>query len=191
MFCKLHGALFHADTVQTVGHFPIDLSATEVDFITGAGHKIHGPKGIGALYIKEGISITPLIHGGGQEKGLRAGTYNTPLIVGFGEACRLAQSEFEFRLVKLKRKRQEIIDYYEGNGIAVINFKEVLTAPHILSVTLQNQDAEDYLLLNAREFVASTGSACSSNIIQISHVIEATQLSENYRILRISFAFNE
>jgi cysteine desulfurase len=183
--------VFFCDATQAIGKVSVDVFKDHIDLLCFSGHKMNGPKGIGALYIKEGISITPLIHGGGQEKGLRAGTYNTPLIVGFGEACRLAQSEFESRLVKLKRKRQEIIDYYEGNGIGVINFKEVLTAPHILSVTLQNQDAEDYLLLNAREFVASTGSACSSNIIQISHVIEATQLSENYRILRISFAFNE
>jgi cysteine desulfurase len=147
---------------------------------------MNGPKGIGALYIKDGISITPLIHGGGQEKGLRAGTYNTPLIVGFGEICRLAKDEFEFRLEKLQNKRQDLIDYYEGNGIGVINFKEVHTAPHILSVTLQNQDAEDYLLLNAREFVASTGSACSSEIVEISHVIKSTPINQKNKIVRLS-----
>jgi len=177
---------FFCDATQAIGKVPVDIEKDNIDLLCFSGHKMNGPKGIGALFIKKNIKISPLIHGGGQEKGLRGGTYNTPLIIGFGEACRLAKDEFELRLEKLQRKRQEIIDYYEGNGIGILNFNEVPTTPHILSITLHNQDAEDYLLLNSHEFVASTGSACSSNIIQISHVIEATQLTEKNRVLRIS-----
>jgi cysteine desulfurase len=180
------GIVFFCDATQAIGKVSVDVFRDHIDLLCFSGHKMNGPKGIGALYIKKNIKINPLIHGGSQEKGLRGGTYNTPLIIGFGEACRLAKDEFELRLEKLQNKRQGLIDYYEGNRIGVINFKEVRTAPHILSITLHNQDAEDYLLLNAREFVASTGSACSSNIIQISHVIEATQLKEKNRVLRIS-----
>jgi len=179
---------FFCDATQAIGKVPVDIEKDNIDLLCFSGHKMNGPKGIGALYVKNGLKLNPLIHGGGQEKGLRGGTYNTPLIVGFGEACRLAKDEFELRLEKLLNKRQEFIDHYEGNGIGVINFKEVLTAPHILSVTLGNQDAEDYLLLNAREFVASTGSACSSGLVQRSHVLQAClgRIS-NSKQIRISF----
>ncbi len=179
---------FFCDATQAIGKVPVDIEKDNIDLLCFSGHKMNGPKGIGALYIKKNIKISPLIHGGGQEKGLRGGTYNTPLIIGFGEACRLAKDEFELRLEKLQNKRQELIDYYEGNRIGVINFKEVRTAPHILSITLHDQDAEDYLLLNSQEFVASTGSACSSAIVQRSHVLEACLIdSLSIKQIRISF----
>jgi cysteine desulfurase len=88
--CKEYDAIFHCDTVQTVGHYPISLRDTPVHFITGAAHKFHGPKGVGLLYINENISIKPLIHGGGQERNMRAGTENIYGIVGFGKALELA-----------------------------------------------------------------------------------------------------
>jgi cysteine desulfurase len=179
---------FFCDATQAIGKVPVDIEKDNIDLLCFSGHKMNGPKGIGALYIKKNIKISPLIHGGGQEKGLRGGTYNTPLIVGFGEACRLAKDDFELRLEKLQRKRQEIIDYYEGNGIGILNFKDVSTTPHILSITLHNQDAEDYLLVNAREFVASTGSACSSGLVQRSHVLQACLGGiSNSKQIRISF----
>jgi cysteine desulfurase len=171
--------IFFCDATQATGKVPVDIVKDNIDLLCFSGHKMNGPKGIGALYIKKNININPLIHGGGQEKGLRGGTYNTPLIVGFGEACRLAKDEFELRLEKLYNKRRELIDHYEGNRIGVINFKDARTAPHILSITLHNQDAEDYLLLNLQEFVASTGSACSSGIVEVSHVINALELKRN------------
>ena len=88
--CKKHNAIFHADTVQTVGHFPINLKETKVDFITGAGHKFHGPKGVGILYINSETAIEPFIHGGGQERNMRAGTENIYGIVGFAKALEIA-----------------------------------------------------------------------------------------------------
>ncbi|MCU0376496.1 MAG: cysteine desulfurase, partial [Chitinophagaceae bacterium] len=90
--CKLYGAIFHSDTVQTVGHFPFDLRNTPVHFITGAGHKFHGPKGAGLLYINENVRIKPLIHGGSQERNMRAGTENLYGIVGFAKALELASA---------------------------------------------------------------------------------------------------
>jgi len=177
---------FFCDATQAIGKVPVDIEKDNMDLLCFSGHKMNGPKGIGALYIKKNIKISPLIHGGGQEKGLRGGTHNTPLIVGFGEACRLAKDEFDLRLEKLQNNRQELIDYYEGNRIGVINFKEVRTAPHILSITLKNQDAEDYLLMNAQNFVGSTGSACNAEILQKSHVLEAlgikSQLVSYFRL---------
>jgi cysteine desulfurase len=179
--------VFFCDATQAIGKVPVDIEKDNIDLLCFSGHKMNGPKGIGALYVKNGIKLNPLIHGGGQEKGLRGGTYNTPLIVGFGEASRLAKDEFELRLEKLQNKRQELIDSYEGNGIGVVNFKDVPTAPHILSITLKDQDADDFLMLNANEFVASTGSACSAGLVHRSHVLEAClERHSSYNQIRIS-----
>lgn len=93
--CKKYNAYFHSDTVQTVGHFPFDLANTPVDFITGAGHKFHGPKGVGILYISENIKINPLLHGGAQERNMRAGTENLYGIVGLAKALEMATENFE------------------------------------------------------------------------------------------------
>src|ERR1044071_764883 len=93
--CKMYGAIFHSDTVQTVGHFPFDLRTTPVHFITGAGHKFHGPKGVGLLYINENVKIKPYIHGGSQERNMRAGTENLYGIVGFAKALELATMHFK------------------------------------------------------------------------------------------------
>src|SRR6201996_5793713 len=93
--CKLYGAIFHSDTVQTVGHFPFDLRNTPVHFVTAAGHKFHGPKGVGILYINENVKISPFIHGGSQERNMRAGTENLYGIVGFAKALELATAHHE------------------------------------------------------------------------------------------------
>src|SRR6185369_2261975 len=93
--CKLYNAIFHSDTVQTVGHFPFDLRNTPVHFITGAAHKFHGPKGVGILYINENVKIKPLVHGGAQERNMRAGTENVYGIVGFSKALEMATENFE------------------------------------------------------------------------------------------------
>ncbi len=93
--CKLYGAIFHSDTVQTVGHFPFDLRNTPVHFITGASHKFHGPKGVGLLYINENVKIKPFVHGGSQERNMRAGTENLYGIVGFAKALELATAHYE------------------------------------------------------------------------------------------------
>jgi cysteine desulfurase len=185
-FARSQNIAFFCDATQAIGKVPVDIEEDNIDLLCFSGHKMNGPKGIGALFVKNGIKLNPLIHGGGQEKGLRGGTYNTPLIVGFGEACRLAKDEYEVRLEKLQNERQGLIDYYEGNEIGSINFKDVRTAPHILSITLKNQDAEDYLLMNAQNFVGSTGSACGSAIIDISHVIKSLGINSN--LIRISIS---
>jgi cysteine desulfurase len=93
--CKQYQAYFHSDTVQTVGHFPFELSKLPVDFITGAGHKFHGPKGVGILYINENVKISPLVHGGSQERNMRAGTENLYGIVGFAKALELATDHYQ------------------------------------------------------------------------------------------------
>lgn len=177
--------VFFCDATQAVGKIPVDVFIDHIDMLCYSGHKMNGPKGVGALYIKYGIKVSPIIHGGGQEKGLRGGTYNTPLIVGLGFASSLAKTEFEERNKRILSKKEELIRYFENSNIGTINFKNVPTAPHILSVSLINQEAEDFLLLNAHNLVASTGSACSSNLVMESHVIYAIN-HKNKNFIRIS-----
>ena len=177
---------FFCDATQAVGKVDVDVEEDHIDMLCFSGHKLNGPKGIGVLFKRDGIELTPLIHGGGQEKGLRGGTYNTPLIVGIGKACEIALNEFENSLHALLKRRAELQEHYEANDIGQVNFKEVATAPHILSITLKNQEAEEYLILNSEKFVASTGSACNSEIIEISHVFKALKIEEKNKIIRIS-----
>ena len=95
IYASIYNAIFHSDTVQTVGHFPFDLRNTPVHFITGAGHKFHGPKGVGILYINENVKIKPFVHGGAQERNMRAGTENLYGIVGFAKALEIATANYE------------------------------------------------------------------------------------------------
>lgn len=180
-----HNICFFCDATQALGKVKVDVFNDNIDMLCFSGHKLNGPKGIGVLYKKSNIELTPLLHGGSQENGLRAGTYNTPLIVGLGKACELIYEEFDVNISRLLEKRNEIEKYYEDNNIGTINFKEVERAPHIVSITLNEINAEDYLILNSKEFSASTGSACNSNIIVDSHVLIAIN-NKNNNIIRIS-----
>ena len=178
--------VFFSDATQAVGKVEVDIVKDQIDMLCFSGHKMNGPKGVGALYIKNGIKVNPIIHGGGQEMGLRGGTYNTPLIVGFGESSRIAKEELLNNILSLSNKREEISHFYESQNIGTVNFKDVPTAPHILSISLKNQEAEDYLMIQAKELVASTGSACSSSIVEISNVLKSLKINNPKNILRIS-----
>jgi cysteine desulfurase len=180
-----NAVVFFCDATQAIGKIPVDVVADKIDMLCLSAHKFNGPKGIGALYVRNGIKLTPLFHGGGQENGLRAGTYNTPLVVGLGEAARIAMEEFKERVEEFIKKRSEIEEYFVSNNIGTINFNKQDRAPHIVSVTLNNLDAEEFLIAKSQEFVASTGSACNAGLIEQSHVIKA--LSKNFsKFIRIS-----
>ena len=185
-FCRDRNITFFCDATQAVGKITVDIEEDCIDMLCFSGHKLNGPKGIGVLYKRKDIELTPLIHGGGQENGLRGGTYNTPLIVGLGKACEVTNLDFKEKTQKLVNKRKEIEVFYEDNSIGEVNFKNVKTAPHILSITLNNFEAEEYLMLKSKEFVASTGSACSSEIIEISHVLKSIGIKNAKHIIRIS-----
>ena len=178
---------FLCDATQAVGKIDVDVEEDHIDMLCFSGHKLSGPKGVGVLYKRNNIILSPLIHGGGQENELRGGTYNTPLIVGIGKACEIVLNEFENTTKTLLKKRAELQEYFEANDIGQINFKEVRTAPHILSITLKDQEAEDFLMLKSKEFVASTGSACNAAHIEVSHVLRALNKEESNKIIRISF----
>lgn len=177
---------FFTDATQAIGKIKVDVINDNIDMLCLSGHKLNGPKGIGALFIKNGIKLEPLIHGGGQENGLRGGTYNTPLIVGLGETCELAFKNHDKNQKSLINKNRKIENWIQNERIGKVNFKSVNRAPHILSVTLNNFEAEEFLMMKSKDFIASTGSACNSQFVEESHVLKSIPDSNTKRIFRIS-----
>jgi len=190
--CKKHNAYFHSDTVQTVGHFPFNLKETPVDFITGAGHKFHGPKGVGILYVNENIKINPLFHGGAQERNMRAGTENLYGIVGFAKALELATANFEKDSVYIHSLRdymyQQLIEKIPSVSFNGDPFGHSLYT--LLSVNFPKNEKSEMMLFNLdiHHVCASGGSACSSGAQQGSHVMHALGNSEKTATIRFSFS---
>ena len=190
--CLEYKALFFCDTVQTVGHYPIDLSQVHIDFITGACHKFHGPKGVGLLYKNRNTPYAPLIHGGAQERNNRAGTENIYGIVGFAKALELAMSnysEHQEHILGLKKYCHDQIQihfpYFQFNGTVLDN--NLYT---VLNFTIPADKHNDTLVINLdlNDICVSAGSACSSGATSHSHVIEAIQPNFNGSPLRVSFS---
>ena len=181
-----HKITFFCDATQAVGKITVNVERDYIDMLCFSAHKLNGPKGVGVLFKRSDVELTPLLHGGGHERGLRAGTYNTHSIVGLGKACELALKEQDSNHTATIKKRTELQDYFEANNIGKVNFKGVSTSPHILSITLHNHEAEEYLLIKGNEFVASTGSACNAEVIEVSHVLKALKIEGKNKIIRIS-----
>ncbi len=190
--CKLYNAIFHSDTVQTVGHFPIDLRKTPVHFITGAAHKFHGPKGVGLLYINENVRIKPFIHGGGQERDMRAGTENLYGIVGFAKALEKATLNYETdsgHIATLKYyMHQQLKKHIPGIGFNGDVFDNSLYT--VLSASFPKTEKSEMILFNLdiSNICASGGSACTSGAEQGSHVIRAINNNPNQVTVRFSFS---
>jgi cysteine desulfurase len=191
MLCQKYQAVFHTDTVQTVGHFPINLSELHIDFITGAGHKFHGPKGVGILYINGRNKIHPLLHGGGQERNMRAGTENVYGIIGFAKALEIAsenqEKEKEY-ILRLKQYLKHRIST-EITGVVFNGDPDGESLYTLLNVGFPHTDKTEMLLFNLdiRNICASGGSACSSGANQGSHVINALN-KEPQSTIRFSFS---
>ena len=192
--CLKYNALFHSDTVQTIGHIPINVKTNPLDFLTCSAHKLHGPKGIGFLYIKDSINITPLIHGGSQEKNMRGGTEYLHGIVGLAKAMEIAcknMEEDKKHILNLKSRmifklKQEIPEIY-FNGKSEDLEDSLYT---ILNISLPNQDYSDLLLFNLDLFgiACSGGSACSSGSSSPSYVISKLKNRRNRINIRFSFS---
>ncbi len=167
--------LFHTDAVQTAGKVTVNVKALCADLLSLSAHKICGPKGVGALYVKEGISIRPLSHGGHQEKNIRSGTENVASIVGMGKACELAMKERgteSERLEKLRNLLQDLI--LAGLSGAIVNGHAENRLPHVLSLSVPDLMGEDMVRdMDKAGIALSAGSACTSNNVEISHVISA------------------
>ncbi|HAN65756.1 MAG TPA: cysteine desulfurase [Chitinophagaceae bacterium] len=189
--CKKYKAFFHSDTVQTVGHFPINLRETPVHFITGSAHKFHGPKGVGLLYINENIQVKPFIYGGGQERNMRAGTENTYGIVGFAKALEIATENMEqdsaYILSLKKYMHDKLIAHIPGvsfNGDVLGNCLYT-----VLNVSMPKTEKSELILFNLdiNQICASGGSACTSGAEMGSHVIRAINNNPNQIAVRFSF----
>lgn len=170
-----HGVLMHTDAVQAVGHIPIDVAALNVDLLSMAAHKFYGPKGIGALYIKNGVKITNLVYGGEQERGLRAGTENTPAIVGMGEALALACSEMDGAAQQIVHLRDLLEnEIMQRMPEAIVNGDREKRLPGTLHVTFPYADTNMLLMrLDMEGIAVSAGSACAAGARERSHVLEA------------------
>lgn len=189
--CKKYHAIFHSDTVQTVGHFPFDLRNTPVHFITGAGHKFHGPKGVGMLYINEHIKIKPFLNGGSQERNMRAGTENLYGIVGFAKALELATAHYEKDSTYIKQLKVYMMERLKQNIAGVTYNGDALGASlyAVLSASFPKTEKSEMILFNLdiNNICASGGSACTSGADQGSHVIRAINNNPNQVTVRFSF----
>lgn len=170
-----HGALFHTDAVQAVGKIPINLAKTAVDFLSLSGHKLHAPKGVGALYIRRGVKFHPLIIGGHQESGLRAGTENVASIVALGRAAQLAEENMEEERTRVSVMRDRLeAGLLKSCPNARINGNPELRLPNTTNVSFEYIEGEAILLhLNQYDIAASSGSACTSGSLEPSHVLRA------------------
>ena len=172
---KQHVVLFHCDAVQALGKIPIDMSRSSIDLLTVSGHKIHAPKGIGALYIRRGTRISPFLIGGHQEKGRRGGTENVAFIVGLGKAAELAMSHFDEEMKKVKGYRDRLEkQILKQSGTCKLNGHPIFRIPNTCNVSFEFVEGESILLLlDEVGICASSGSACTSGSLEPSHVLRA------------------
>ncbi len=191
--CREKGVYFHTDAVQAVGHIKIDVKEMNIDLLSLSGHKIGAPKGIGALYIRKGVKIKNLIHGGQQEKGKRAGTENVIGIVALGKAIELAVSEMEDTTERLKYLRDKIINGVLKNiEYSRLNGHPEERLPGNVNISFEFIEGESMLLmLDAKGICASSGSACTSGSLDPSHVLLAIGLPHEkaHGSLRISLGY--
>ena len=188
---KMYNITLHSDSVQGVGHIPIDVKKMGIDMLSLSGHKLCAPKGIGALYIKNGIKIEKLIDGGHQERDKRAGTENVAGIVGLGKACEIAKMGLDESMKYLQSLRDYFINLVESRiPIAVLNGSRKLRVPSNANFSFKGIDAGSLLLkLDAKGICASSGSACSAGDSAPSHVLKAIGLSDEMAkgALRVTF----
>ncbi len=189
--CKKHGVIFHTDAVQAVGNLKIDVKAENIDLLSMSSHKFHGPKGVGALYIRRGLVIPNLIDGGAQERGRRAGTENTAGIVGMGKALELAVATMDERSKKLTAIRDRIMDGALKIERSRVNGDRASRLPGNVSLCFEGVEGESLLLmLDLKGVAASSGSACTSGSLDPSHVLLSLGLPHEiaHGSLRLSFS---
>ena len=190
--CKKYNAIFHSDTVQTIGHYKIDLRSKPVHFAAGAGHKFHGPKGVGILYINDNIKVKPMIFGGGQERNMRAGTENVYGIVGFAKALEIADANMEKESAAIQSLKTYMIAQLEKhiNGVQFNGDYAGKSLYTVLNAAFPKTEKSEMLLfsLDMQQICVSGGSACSSGADVGSHVIRAISTNPNLVPIRFSFS---
>lgn len=170
--------LFHTDATQAVGHVPIDVEAAHIDLLSCSAHKLYGPKGVGALYVRRRhprVRLAPIMFGGGHERGLRSGTLNVPGIVGLGKAADLARRLMPDESTRLRQLRAQLLDAITAVGGISLNGHPERRLPHNLSVFIESVEAKS-LIMGLPDLAFSTGAACSTAHVEPSHVIQALGL---------------
>ncbi|WP_339323925.1 cysteine desulfurase family protein [Paenibacillus sp. FSL W8-0194] len=190
---RSRGILFHVDAVQALGAIPISLRELPVDLMSFSAHKINGPQGIGALYVRRGVHLAPRLHGGLQEKKRRAGTENMAGIAGFAKAVEIAAEQLEPRREHDLMLRDTFIRLLEqeiGQDAFVVNGHPSEFLPHILNISFPETDTETLLMnLDMEGVAAASGSACTSGSLELSHVLQAMKLPQNVLRSAIRFSF--
>jgi cysteine desulfurase len=179
--CNQKNIIFHTDAVQAVGKIEVDVKELGIDLLSMSSHKINGPKGVGALYIKNGIKVSPFIYGGGQENGLRSGTENVASIVGFGKACQLAKDNMNPNNLHLQNLRDKLIsEVLQQIPHVKLNGHQQKRLPNNAHFTFLGVNGEDLIIkLDENGIAASTGSACSVRVQKESHVLKAMGFSHD------------
>lgn len=193
--CGKYNTLFHSDTVQAIGYYPIDLQETPIDFIVASAHKFHGPKGVGFMYVKKGLLIGAMLHGGGQEKGIRSGTENTHAILGMDKALEIACKDIKQSVDYQKEIKKYFIEGLKSldneinfNGLSA-DFQKSSHA--ILNVRFPIKDKLFLFNLDLKGVVASSGSACQSGANKMSHVLTAILTDDDLQKVSVRFSFSK
>lgn len=188
--CRARGVLLHVDAAQAVGKIQIDWSAVPIDLMSVSAHKIHGPQGIGALIVRDGLAsrLAVQMHGGGQERGLRGGTLPLPQIVGCGEACQLARSSMALDSERIRALRDRLWTGLSALGGVVLNGDAERRVPHHLNVSFRGIEADALLAALSSEVAVSSGAACASDHVEPSHVLLALGRSEELALSSIRFS---
>ncbi|WP_431809238.1 cysteine desulfurase family protein [Brevibacillus agri] len=191
VFLQEKGIIFHTDAVQAFGVLPIRARQLPVDMLSVSAHKINGPKGVGALYLGRKVPVSPILHGGSQERKRRAGTENLAGIVGFAEATKVATEEMADRVAKYEQMKAAMRAVWEEAGIAFhVNGHPTNVLPHILNVSFPGVHTETMLMnLDLARIAAASGSACTSGSLELSHVLVAMQLEDEIARSAIRFSF--
>ncbi len=189
---KKRGGIVHTDAVQAVGKIPVNLQDVPLDMLSLSGHKLHAPKGVGAIFIREGINIAPLVYGGHQEHGIRAGTENVPYIVGLGKACELAAEHMEEENTRVRAMRDRLEKgLLESCKDAKLNGYPEQRLPNTTNISFEFIEGESILLLlNEHNIAASSGSACTTGSLEPSHVITAMGVPDTLAHSSIRFSLS-
>lgn len=190
-FCNNEGVLFHSDAVQAVGKIPINLGEVPVDFLSFSAHKFHGPKGVGGLFIRNGHRLSPLLHGGEQMGGRRAGTVNVPALVGMGLAMELAIENREHNVERMRKLRDRLEDGILSLPDTFVLGKREHRTPNTILASFRGIEGEAFLWdLNRNGIAASTGSACSSEDLEADATLRAMQVDEDLTHTAIRFSLS-
>ncbi len=192
--CRAKGVLFHTDAVQAVGKIPVDVKDLGVDLLTVSAHKFYGPKGVGALYIRKGVRLATIMTGGSHERNIRSGTYNTPGIVGLGQAAKLAKECLFDNYTHTKALRDDLEQrIFENIPEVFVNGHPTDRLPHILNVSIKYAEGESMLMFLDMDgdIQASSGSACTSKSLAASHVLKAMCVPHEFINGSIRFSFGK